>query len=510
VIDLGPKTRRRLFPGGLRAQLLLGLSLLIITTLSLLSAAILQLQQYQLEQASLEQAARLARFFAELDDDLALATAKSLHERGEIGYLAFIDTQRQVVRQYPELEASEAQAFITGPNHGRLEQRPHMRALSSFDGPRSGAVVVALPTSAMIQREQDYRNLFWLFGSVNVLFILLLGYAFFTFVILRPIRAISVATDRAAEGDLANPIRLMPPNEIGQLAHSFNAMLGRIDENREELERRLEALQKAHVELERTQDSLIRSEKLASVGQLAAGVAHEVGNPLAALLGYAELLRDPDTDPEMSREIADRLLPQLERIQTIIRQLLDYSRDDRSQPLEATSLPDCIVEALNLMNAHPAVRCLEIETQIAPAPPTVMAVPSAVVQILINLLINAADAMAEAATPEPRVRIAVVAGETSDVLLTVEDNGPGVSAELKSRIFDPFFTTKDPGQGTGLGLAICLSLMKRFGGDLSLDESFEPGTRFALRFPAPADDTTLTDESHHGRIASATEAKTLA
>lgn len=499
-MQIGPKTRRRGFPGGLRAQLLLGLSLLIITTFTLLSVASLQIQRHQLEQATLEQAAQLARFFAEFDEEDALKAAENLHRSGDLAYFAIVDGTRQIQHQIPgEALASDTLPYddpIYGRvGYSRVGEEAVIRAWSPLESPRTGAVLIAISANSAAHRIEDHKEITLLYVLVNIVFVLLFGYALFTFVIMRPIRAIGVATERAAEGDLASPIQRMPANEIGQLARSFNAMLLRLDENRHDLEERLEALQKAHGELKQTQDSLVRSEKLASVGQLAAGVAHEVGNPLAALLGYADLLRDPDTDEEMTREIVERIHPQLERIHTIIRQLLDYSRDDRDQPLEPVSLKACIDEAMGLMGTHLLARDITIEAHVPDDLPEVRAVHSGVIQILLNLFINAADAMKEQGTKDATLHLSVGPDPKNEqaLLLRVSDNGPGIPAALRERIFDPFFTTKDPGHGTGLGLAISLSLMKRFGGDLILEPpGDEGGTCFTLRF--------LADEGVGGRI----------
>ncbi|MFU8802471.1 MAG: sensor histidine kinase [Bradymonadaceae bacterium] len=474
---MGPKTRRRGFPGGLRAQLLVGLGALLLTAFALVSTAFFQIHNRQLHQAGLEQVTQLAKLLGSLDEDEALRAAERLQESGALSGFAFLDDTGAIRRQTPSQDVDIA--TLTG-------HPSHISATRALEPPRSGTVVVAMPTSSVQRKLDEQRGLSMLYMLVNVLFILVVGYAFFTYLILRPIRAIGVATVRAAKGDLASPITLLPSNEFGQVGHSFNAMLERLEENRMTLEERLGALQKAHADLEQTQGSLVRSEKLASVGQLAAGVAHEVGNPLAALLGYADLLRDPDTDAQMTKEILDRVHPQLERIQTIIRQLLDYSRDDTEQPVEPTSLKVSLDEALALMRTHLLSKAIEIETHVVEDTPEVMAVHSGIVQVLLNLFINAADAMTEHGTKSPRVTIEIPASSDDEahVVVLVRDNGPGIPNALAERIFDPFFTTKDPGHGTGLGLSICLSIMKRFGGDLLLESSSAAGTCFCLRFRA--------------------------
>ncbi len=273
-------------------------------------------------------------------------------------------------------------------------------------------------------------------------------------------------------------------------------MLVEIEQNRAELESRLQAIVRANRELNQAHNSLVRAEKLASVGQLSAGVAHEIGNPLAAILGYTDFLRDTDLDEEMREDIVNRVQTQLERIQKIISELVDFSRDESAQAAEPTSLGRCVSETLHLMRAHPRAQgvafCFELTD--AEELPMVWAVHSAVVQVLLNLMINAADALSECdemtATPTVWIQARVDGDEGGEraesvVVLEVKDNGPGIAKEAVNRLFDPFFTTKDPGQGTGLGLATCLRIMQRFGGDIRVqnrEESGEYGAVFELVF----------------------------
>ena len=352
-------------------------------------------------------------------------------------------------------------------------------------------VLAAVVAEHAIQRQlpiASTRQLLVVYLGLDAFFILLVGYAFLTYVVMRPLRAIGVATERAARGDLASPITVLPSNEFGRLGRQFNQMLDELRKNREALEERLEELDFANKQLRETQDSLIRSEKLASVGQLAAGVAHEVGNPLAALSGYLELLEDGDLGDEMTADILTRSQNEVERMRAIIRDLLDYSREQAEPAVEAVSLARCVEEARNLVKAQPKARNVAIEAELPDDLPAVTAVASQVVQVLVNLLINAIDAI----DPD-RGRIAISArtdDEAGQVVLALEDNGPGISAEKLQRVFDPFFTTKDPGEGTGLGLAICLRIMRRVDGDIRVENAEGAGARFELVFqirPSVAD-----------------------
>lgn len=329
--------------------------------------------------------------------------------------------------------------------------------------------------------------------GLALLVLLLLGYAFFTYLVMRPIRAIGVATQRAAQGDLASPIAHLPHNEFGQVSRQFNQMLTELARNREKLEERLHQLDHANRELKDAQDSLIRSEKLASVGQLAAGIAHEIGNPLAALSGYLEIMDDLDLDDDTRHDILQRGQREVDRIRIIVRNLLDFSREDSTTMPGSVDLGGCIDEAIQLVKAQPKAHHVAIESDIPADLGAVHAVASEVVQILVNLLINAVDALAtRAENIHPRISLSAQA-TAGQVRLAVQDNGPGIATSARQRIFDPFFTTKDPGQGTGLGLAICLRLMRRVDGDIEVESYPGDGTTFTLIFRcAPRPEHTAT------------------
>lgn len=329
---------------------------------------------------------------------------------------------------------------------------------------------------------QAARQLLATYIALEGLVVLLLGYGFFTFLVVRPIRAIGVASQRAAQGDLASPIKYLPRNEFGAVSRQFNTMLLELAKNRQKLEQRLQELDQTNRQLREAQDSLIRSEKLASVGQLAAGVAHEVGNPLAAISGYLEILSDEDLDLKTRRDILMRSQKNVDRIRDTVGNLLNYSREESDATVEAVDLNACVAEALHLVRAQPKAQAVTIENALPDPIAPVRAVSGGVVQVLVNLLINAVDAMNQS---EPRAgakaQISLSAEERVDtVLLRVRDTGPGVSAEKLQRVFDPFFTTKDPGDGTGLGLAICLRLMRRVGGDIRLESTPGEGSEFSL------------------------------
>ena len=320
-----------------------------------------------------------------------------------------------------------------------------------------------------------------LFVAFGVALLLsLLGALLLEIQVLRPLRALEEGVARVKAGDLSVQLEHDGAAELHRVALGFNEMT-------EALEIQRNALREQGVELR-------RNEHLADVGRLAAGVAHEVGNPLAALLGYVEFLLDPRAEPPLSEEqrgLLERIRKQTVRIQDIVGQLLDYSRERKLTPA-ALVAGEVAAEVVSLLRANPELVGLEVEV-IGARDALVWADPRLLTQILLNLGVNAAKAAAagHAASEEhPRVQIAI--RELDDhVGIEVRDNGPGVPADLRERIFEPFFTTRAAGEGTGLGLAISVGLADVMGATLECasEPSLLGGACFVLQLPSPpADD----------------------
>ncbi len=276
--------------------------------------------------------------------------------------------------------------------------------------------------------------------------------------------------------------------EVGEALSDMSEGLAR---RSAELEKAVAELRQANSTLRRAQDGLDRSERLASVGRLAAGVAHEVGNPMGAVLAFLDLVGRDEGLSEKSRGYLERALEQCQRVRRILGQLLDFSRPPRPTPAEF-DLREAAEQAVALVAAQRRYDGISFEVDCepgadpsdAPATVRVIADESVVAQILLNLVLNAADAVAR--LEEPQVRLTVASRtEAGGVVCAVEDNGPGVELEDRRRVFDPFFTTKAPGEGTGLGLATALRLAEEMGGSLECQRPRQlPGACFVLSLPA--------------------------
>jgi signal transduction histidine kinase len=236
-------------------------------------------------------------------------------------------------------------------------------------------------------------------------------------------------------------------------------------------------------DMERLQDELLHSERLASIGRLAAGVAHEIGNPVTGISSLAQNLAYID-DPQEIRDTSEDILKQTDRVTRIVESLVNFSHvglGAGSNELEPCNVADCVDEAIHLLQLDIQAKDVAYNNR-CDRELLVSADSQRLLQVFVNLLSNARDASPDGA----RILIdADIVGGQAEI--AVEDRGCGVPAELQDEIFEPFVTTKDPGQGTGLGLALVYSIMEDMHGSVALKsplvEGDSPGTRFTLRLP---------------------------
>jgi hypothetical protein len=219
---------------------------------------------------------------------------------------------------------------------------------------------------------------------------------------------------------------------------------------------------------------------MASVGRLAAGVAHEIGNPIAALLGLEELLLDGDVDAETQRDFVRRMKKETERISGVLRDLLDFARPEQGAAAGANErdaaapVGDVAKDVAALVRPQKDFKHKKLDIDVQPADLRVRLAPSRLTQVLLNLVLNASAA----------TRVIVRArAEGKSARIEVEDNGPGIPADAAERVFEPFFTTKQPGEGTGLGLSVCRGLVESAGGTIAVDTTHAPGARLVLTLP---------------------------
>jgi signal transduction histidine kinase len=318
-----------------------------------------------------------------------------------------------------------------------------------------------------------------------------------------------------AGGELNQRVPVEKGNEIGALGGVFNVMTDRLRESRSRIEDQVDRLERANTELARAQADLIRGEKLASVGRLAAGIAHEVGNPLSSILGLTDiLLRGGESNfslPPEAREHALQIHKETGRIHGILRRLLDFSRPSMAE-FRAVDLNETVRETVTLALPMADLRQVETQLELDPSSPRIKTDGSLLQQVLLNLVLNAGQAMPEGGTlriATRRTRYEPEAGapsrRTDDppdqdftrrrlgdarlvhgspvVEVEVSDTGPGIPEDVLPHVFDPFFTTKEPGRGTGLGLSVVHSIVEMLGGMIGVKSDPGKGASFRLILP---------------------------
>lgn len=326
-----------------------------------------------------------------------------------------------------------------------------------------------------------FSNPLLLYVGVTGAAILLLVYALVTYLIVRPVEVLRGASERLARGNLYTSVPVHGATEIAQLSAAFNQMADQLRADRVALQQRLDELQSTTTELRDAQDHVIRSGKLAAVGQLSAGVAHEIGNPLAAIQGLLDLLQSEDLPQEQVAEFLSRIQRETERIHGTIRDLLDFSRHDQEgDEVGPTALQEVVADTVRLVAPQKRFEEVRITTHIAPEVTQVRGSADRLGQLFVNLLFNAADAM------NGRGHVIIDARLSHDgsmVHVEVSDNGPGIDPEFIDRVFDPFVTTKPTGKGTGLGLSVCQTLVDRLGGTIVARNRAGSGACFEVRLP---------------------------
>jgi two-component system, NtrC family, sensor kinase len=341
-----------------------------------------------------------------------------------------------------------------------------------------GAARLTLSLATEQERLLGSRHLFLAYFVLDFLLLLVFGSYLLSRTVVTPIRRLLSVTRRIAAGDLEGAVHVPGSTEVAELSEAFNSMVVALRDKRQEVEEKVASLNRANREILEARGEAIRSEKMASVGLLGAGMAHEIGTPLAAIMGYTGILAEElEGDAEKS-DYLRRISEESRRIDRIVRGLLDFARPKGAVHEKMDLLP-LLEKTLELLGTQGALKLLTVSLEVEKDLPQLNADPHQLEQLLLNLIMNARDAM-------PRGGELKLKGsrQGSEVLVEVIDNGEGMPPEQLALVFDPFFTTKEPGKGTGLGLAIAARIADSCGGRLTVQSELGKGSRFVLRMPA--------------------------
>lgn len=379
-----------------------------------------------------------------------------------------------------------------------IENRPSCSNAACHAHPAEQQILGVLDTNlslatADVQLAESSRRMI-AYTACGLALIAILSWFFVWKVVGRPVKALQRGTEHLTAGNLGYQIEVQSADEIGDLAHSFNDMSSQLKSERTEnlnwthtLEDRVE--QKTS-ELKRAHEHALHTEKMASIGKMAAVLAHEINNPLSGILTYAKLLRKyvdhEDGGQSRRKEICDSLeliASESRRCGDLVKNLLTFSRATPIN-LQPTNLNHVIEQSLRLVQHQLDLNGVHVQAQLEAKLPLVHCDGAQIEQVLLALLMNAVDAM-----PQGGNLWLTTTSSNDDnlVRVVVRDDGAGISPEILPRIFEPFLTTKETGRGVGLGLAISHSILERHHGTIEVQSELGKGTTFTVTLPWAAD-----------------------
>ena len=316
--------------------------------------------------------------------------------------------------------------------------------------------------------------------------------------ITKPMQLLVRVTDQVSRGDLTQRVNVDQQDEIGQLAKTFNKMIESLKLSRDEIEMYNRTLEEriiqATLKLEEAQAQLVQSEKMSAIGQLAAGVAHELNNPLGGILGYAqftlEKMKRAAGEHEPSKEAASyiRYLSDIEaqarRCKAIVQNLLRFSRSSKSTDFEPVAINAVVQDTITFVEHQLHMNQIGLEVNLDPQTPQIQGNSGQLQQVFTNLIITAMHASPPESTITVRTRFSPAVGEFGGAVeVSVHDHGTGIAPENLKKIFEPFFTTKEVGKGTGLGLSVSYGIVREHGGEIRVESEEGKQTTFTVILP---------------------------
>lgn len=495
-----PVRHSRIGPG-LRVQILLALGGVMLVAYVPLFFAIAQVTRATSLAYREESARVLGRAVAAHVGDVARTDPRAIASRleshvGDAGAMAIA-----VYGAKGEVEASagaaaevaalRAPSLPYGEAATRVASRSGSRALDVVLPAGERAVLVRVRTDEDAARTAEVVRGIALYMGVFALALLVFAYIALTRAIVRPIEQLARAADRVANGSRSFELPAAGARELSELGSSVRSMASRLISDEKALRTKVDELTTTTRHLGETREQLAGSERMASVGRLAAGVAHEIGNPIAAIMGMHDLIEDAETPDETRTDFLKRMRKETERIHVVVRDLLDYARPEENGPPSGrpalADVSEVVNDAVALVRPQKEWRGVDLVVDVA-AGLHVGLSSQRLTQVLLNLLLNAGAALADKQPSHaPRtVTVRAKAAGAGRARIDVEDDGTGVPADMRDRIFDPFVTTKDVGSGTGLGLAVCRGIVEGVHGRIYVDATYTKGARFVVELPSVA------------------------
>jgi two-component system NtrC family sensor kinase len=361
---------------------------------------------------------------------------------------------------------------------------------------RNGSIIagvsIVLPLKGIHKTLRRTQYILLIYIVINTFVFSFIGFYRLSRIIVKPLQRLVKRAEEYREDDEMFFLYEKENNDFSKLSKALNSMLNQIADDKERLRTTVMSLEKANTDLKQAQKEVIQAEKLASVGRLSSGIAHEMGNPIGIVVGYLELLKQNDISEEDKKEFILRTENEINRVNTIIKQLLDFSRPS-SEALKAVSVHSIIRETVDVFKFQPLMSNIELNLGLIAKNDRVMADSNQLRQVFLNLLINAADAISSVGDHfEGKISITSevvqnVPAESKDhpnmLKISYIDNGSGIAKENLGNIFDPFYTTKEPGKGTGLGLSVCFMIIQGIGGKIQAGSEQGKGATINIYLP---------------------------
>ena len=449
-----------------------------------------QLQRENATKLGRSVAAHLNVLRAQSSEDVFVEIARTQIDRESVHALSLLRRGEAPLLILGEVELLQKLSEQSGFGHVpevRQLKTPKGPAVLIFEPGDQGGVAAVVRVDSEVTRAETLAKLMGLYIFVGG--VALLGAAYFALTrwIVRPILTLERGAERVASGNLRLKPLLNVPREIANLSHQLSHMTERLLEEEDSLRRKIDELETLTEKLRSTQASLVRSERLATVGRLAAGLAHEVGNPISALMGLQDLMMYGEQSEEERQDFLARMKKETARIDRVLSDLLAYARPGGETTLYRTlsrgesaagSVSTAISDVVSLLRPQSDMKGMTFETDVEESLPKVPLSQEELTQVLLNLTMNAADACAK------NGRIAITAERKGDqLLLAVDDDGPGIPREVEDSLFEPFVSTKEVGKGTGLGLSVTRGLVESAGGHVNAERSDLGGARFLIELP---------------------------
>ena len=517
--------------GSLSTKLLVLLGLSMALAFGLLGYLNIQLHRRHLERAAEAEAARMSsvivrntsyymlrnqrdglyHIITELADEPGVLRIRIINEEGRISFSSdtqeigrLVDdavrhasmqaeisgTARQALRTYRESTGERAMAVLNpiqnGPSCSSADCHAHPAEIKTL-----GYLDMHVSLATTDQNLAESSRQVWLYTMLAIFGVAVLSAGFVRHTLHGPLTELMKGTEHIGAGDLGYQIRLGPrQGELTELASSFNTMSHQLKEARNEINAWTQTLEdrvdEKTRELTGAHEEMSRVERMASIGKLAAVVAHEINNPLAGILTYAKLLkkresRGPAANPE-TIEMLDLIESESRRCGEIVRNLMTFGRPS-SMNYEPTDLNSVIDRCVRLVKHQLELKNIELQLDLASNLGPVRCDPGQIEQVLLALVMNAIDAMPSSGT----LKLATRKGPSgSDVQVQVRDDGVGMPPEILKNMFEPFFTTKERGRGLGLGLAISRQIVERHQGRIEVKSEPGRGTQFTITLPMQA------------------------